>query len=210
MLNFLQAGLRRLLTRWRVAGKRHFLEYGHDLHVGKGALIWAPQRIRIGNSVYIGKDVCLEANCEIGHHCLIANRVGIVGRHDHDFSVAGVPVRFSPWIGSRSVNPSHLAEKAVVEDDVWIGFGAIVLTGVTIGRGSIVAAGSTVTRDIPPYSIAAGSPAKVVGQRFADPAQIAAHELSIRTGRFLSSERGFDHFVIQPGPSAPSSAGHQP
>ena len=52
-----------------------------------------------------------------------------------------------------------------IEDDVWIGFGALILSGVTIGQGSVVAAGSVVVNDIPPYSIAVGIPAKVIKRR---------------------------------------------
>jgi serine acetyltransferase len=55
-----------------------------------------------------------------------------------------------------------------IEDDVWIGSGAIVLSGVTIGRGSVVGAGSVVTKSIPPYSVAVGNPARVVKRRFRD------------------------------------------
>jgi acetyltransferase-like isoleucine patch superfamily enzyme len=53
-----------------------------------------------------------------------------------------------------------------VEDDVWIGHGAIIVAGVTIGTGSIVAAGSVVTRDVPPFSIVGGNPARVIKMRF--------------------------------------------
>jgi galactoside O-acetyltransferase len=57
------------------------------------------------------------------------------------------------------------AEGIVVEDDVWLGSGAIVLDGVHIGRGSVIGAGAVVTEDLPPYSIAVGSPARVVRDR---------------------------------------------
>ena len=53
----------------------------------------------------------------------------------------------------------------VIGDYVWIGGGAIILPGVTIGEGSIIGAGSVVSRDIPPYSVAIGSPAKVIKHR---------------------------------------------
>lgn len=53
----------------------------------------------------------------------------------------------------------------VIEDDVWMGARCMVMPGVTIGRGSIIAAGAVVTKDIPPYSVAAGVPAKVVRSR---------------------------------------------
>jgi acetyltransferase-like isoleucine patch superfamily enzyme len=141
----------------------------------------------------------LEANCRIGDYCLIANSVAIVGRHDHDFAAVGFPVRFAPWIGSQRFPSPYIDEESVIEDDVWIGYGSIVLTGLTIGRGSVIAAGSVVTRDIPPYSIAAGVPARVIGKRFADQAIIARHESAIRDGHFRFSERGYDHCLIEPG-----------
>ena len=61
------------------------------------------------------------------------------------------------------------ARGITVEDDVWIGAGAIVTDGVTIGRGAVVAAGAVVTRDVPPRTVAAGSPARVV-REVGDPA----------------------------------------
>ena len=51
-----------------------------------------------------------------------------------------------------------------IEDDAWIGAGAIILPGVTIHKGAIVGAGSVVTKDVPPYSIVAGNPARVIRQ----------------------------------------------
>ncbi|WP_330218339.1 acyltransferase [Ornatilinea apprima] len=60
------------------------------------------------------------------------------------------------------VDQGITAEGIVIDDDVWIGSGAIVLDGVTIGKGSVIAAGAVVTKDIPPHSVAAGVPAKVI------------------------------------------------
>lgn len=181
-----------------VVGKSSYLTFGCDLHVGKGTRLWAPKRLVVGDCVYIGKSVHIEANCRIGNYCLIANRVAIIGRHDHNFSAVGFPVRFSPWIGSRRIPSQYADEEAVIEDDVWLGYGVIVLTGVTVGRGSVVAAGSVVTRDIPRYVIAAGVPAKVIGRRFEDQTTIDRHEAAIRNGQFIFSERSYDHCVIEP------------
>jgi acetyltransferase-like isoleucine patch superfamily enzyme len=189
---------RRLQTKIKTLSCRKVLTHGVDLHLGARTRIWAPDHVRMGDQVYVGKDVHIEANCLIGNYCLIANRVAIVGRHDHDFSVVGFPVRFSPWVGSKRYPSQYLNEEAVIEDDVWLGYATIVLTGVTVGRGSVVAAGSVVTRDIPPYSIAAGVPAKVIGRRFEDQATIDRHEAAIRDGRFRFSERGYDYCVIEP------------
>ena len=87
----LLAGLRRLQTRVLLLGKSKFLAYGPGLHIGQGTRLWAPKSLRIGSGVYIGKHVHIEANCEIGDYCLLANRVAIIGRHDHDFSAIGFP-----------------------------------------------------------------------------------------------------------------------
>lgn len=197
-LNLALAVYRRFRTRLTLLRSKKIRSVGKDLHIGTNTRLWAPTSITIGKGVYIGKDVHIEANCHIGDYCLLANRVAIIGRHDHDFSAVGYPVRFSPWIGSERLASQYINEQATIEDDVWLGFSAVVLTGVTIGRGSIVAAGSVVTRDIPPYSIAAGVPAKVIGQRFRDHATIALHESAIRYGRFRFSERSFDHCLIEP------------
>lgn len=195
--SILAAG-RRLQTKIKALACRKVLSHGAHLHLGARTRICAPEKVAVGSNVYIGKDVHIEANCEIGDYCLIANRVAIVGRHDHDFSAVGFPVRYAPWVGSARFSNPYTPEKAVIESDVWIGYGAIVLTGVTIGRGSIVAAGSVVTKSLPPYSIAAGVPAKVIGQRFSDAAVISRHEAAIEAGYFSFSERGYDYCVIEP------------
>ncbi|MGC3973859.1 MAG: DapH/DapD/GlmU-related protein [Nitrospira sp.] len=56
----------------------------------------------------------------------------------------------------------------MIEDDAWIGFGAVIMAGVQIGRGAIIGAGSVVTKSVPAYEIHAGVPAKKIGERFTD------------------------------------------
>jgi acetyltransferase-like isoleucine patch superfamily enzyme len=152
----------RLLVRLAV---RANVEVGVGFHVGPGSVIWAPRHLRIGNDVYVGKGVTIQVDGEIGDAVLIANSVGIVGRTDHDIRQVGVPIRRAAWVGDQ---PESLSRITHVGSDVWIGFGAIVLSGVSIGDSSIVAAGSIVTKDVPKNSIVAGAPAQVRGQRFSD------------------------------------------
>ena len=64
----------------------------------------------------------------------------------------------------------------VIETDAWIGCGAILIAGVRIGRGAIVAAGAVVTKDVPPYEIHGGTPARKIGDRFPDPAARKLHD----------------------------------
>ena len=73
--------------------------------------------------------------------------------------------------GSHDVNSKHFNGKFLpinISDYVWIGCGAIILQNVNIGKGAVIAAGAVVTKDIPPYSIAAGVPAKIIGERTKD------------------------------------------
>jgi acetyltransferase-like isoleucine patch superfamily enzyme len=178
---------------------RSVKSFGKDLHVGARSTLWAPVGIDIGHSVYIGKDVLIECNAEIGDYVMIANRVAMVGRHDHDFRTVGVPVRFSPWVGCTNPPSPYRDEKVVIEPDVWLGFGAVVLSGVRVGRGAIVAAGSVVTKSVEPYSIVGGNPARQIGRRFTDETLKAEHEQRIRNGSFVFSERGYDHWIVKPG-----------
>lgn len=201
MSSALKAGLRRLATRWRVWRHPSIKQCGADVHIGVGCSFWASQGISIGAQSYIGKHVSIETNAQIGRYALIANRVAFVGRHDHEYSRLGVPTRFGRWVGAVDADPAIAQSGVVVEDDVWLGYAAIILSGVRIGRGAIVAAGSLVTADVPAYAIVGGVPAKVMGARFTDPAQIAAHERAIATGQFSFSERGYEFWTVRPGDS---------
>lgn len=198
MFGLILAVARRLRTWVKLKASGSVRSVGPGLHIGGGVRLWAPDRIDIGSNVYIGKQVLVECNADIGDFVLIANRVAFVGRNDHDFRVVGVPVRFSPWVGDRKRVSQHRQEKVVIESDAWIGYGAIVLTGVRVGRGAIVAAGSVVTRDVAPYQVVGGNPAKPIGCRFADDRDIRRHEAGISGGRFILSERGYEHWIVEP------------
>ena len=204
MLNVLKqlvaAGMRRLATRYRLSRCRAPARvFGTDLHLGSRPRLWAPERIEIGDHSYLGHEVHIETNCRIGRHVLIANRVALVGRRDHDFRTLGVPVRFGHWVGSNGTPSPFRAEAVLIDDDVWLGYGATVLSGVHVGRGAIVAAGSVVREDVAAYTIVGGNPAVPIGKRFDSLEEIAAHEAMIRNGTFRSSERGFDHWLVRPG-----------
>ena len=84
------------------------------------------------------------------------------GNHRHDV-LLNFPLNYY-YFGERGTSYSN--GPIVVEDDVWIGMDAIILSGLTIGQGAVIAAGSVVTKSIPPYAIAGGNPAKVINYRF--------------------------------------------
>lgn len=112
--------------------------------------------ISIGSNTTIG-DYCSlygQAGLSIGANVLVASGVRIVPS-SHVFEDVSVPINAQGMVG-----------KGVrIGDDTWIGTNVVVLDGVTIGQGAIVGAGSVVTRDVPEYGIAVGSPAKVVRYR---------------------------------------------
>jgi acetyltransferase-like isoleucine patch superfamily enzyme len=157
----------------RLYAVRANVRLGRAVHIGLGTILWAPKSLVVGDDVYIGKGCTIECDGSIGSGVLIGNRVGLVGRNDHDFRCVGATVRRAPSVrdpGGPASTP------LVIEDDVWIGYGAIVLSGVTVARGAVVAAGAVVTNDVPAYAVVAGNPARIVGRRFDDDEQ-RAHEL---------------------------------
>lgn len=151
------------------------ISIGNNTTFGRGTVFQAPNKMTVGNNVYIGKYCTLQADMEIGNNIDIANNVGMIGKYDHDYSKVGVSIKDAPWIGDASYDFKGKNQKIIIDDDVWIGFGSIVFTGVHVHRGAIIAAGSIVTKDVPPYAIVAGNPAKIKGYRFTEE-QIQEHE----------------------------------
>lgn len=137
--------------------------------------MWAKHSLRIGDNFYIGKFSQIECDAEIGDNVIIANRVALIGRYDHHYQQFGTPIRLASSIRDADYSWKGLNDKIKIEDDVWIGYGAIILGGVTIGQGSIVAAGSVVSRDVESYTIYAGIPAKKVRNRFETESDLQKH-----------------------------------
>lgn len=115
-------------------------------------LIGDPEII-LGNNFYLNAHCHFLGEIKIGDNVMIGPKTIIWGR-DHGMEL-GTPMNKQP----------HKKEPIIIEDDVWIGAGAIILKGVKIGTGAVIGAGSLVTKNIPPYAIALGSPAKVVKYR---------------------------------------------
>ncbi|NJL49063.1 MAG: acyltransferase [Leptolyngbyaceae cyanobacterium SM2_5_2] len=112
-------------------------------------------QIKIGSNTYIGPFSYLSGEyISIGKNCLIAPYVGIFA-NNHVFEDPSCPI----------CEQGHTYQGIVIEDDCWIGAGTKILDGVSIGQGSVVGAGSVVTKDLPPYSVAVGVPAKVIKKR---------------------------------------------
>jgi len=101
---------------------------------------------------------------KIGHFCSIANGVKFILNSDHPTNyISTYP--FKTKILNSGLDAISKGD-IIVDDDVWIGENSLILSGVHIGQGAIVAAGAVVTKDVPPYAIVGGVPAKVIKFRF--------------------------------------------
>ena len=150
---------------------------GAGFHAGARVRLWAKSKLVIGKHFYIGRDSQIETDCVIGDYVILGNRVGIVGRYDHHYQQTGVPTRMASQIRDADYSWKGLDNLTIIENDVWIGYGAIVMSGVKIGQGSIIAAGALVNKDVEPYSIYGGVPAKKIKDRFNSPADLNEHLL---------------------------------
>lgn len=124
-------------------------------------------RVEVGIGTYGSLNILMHNknnNLKIGSYCSIAPNVVFVVESDHRLDlVSTFPFKSKVFLeGEEAISKGDI----VIEDDVWIGCGSIVLSGVHIGQGAVIAAGSVVTRDVPEYAIVGGVPAKVVKFRF--------------------------------------------
>ncbi|WP_373317267.1 CatB-related O-acetyltransferase [Chitinibacter tainanensis] len=145
----------------------------------RNSLIHKTAAVEAGSSLYcstMGKYSFCGYDCEIyysliGNYCSIANNVTIGGAR-HPMEWIGMSPVF--YAGRDSVKKKFSEfelddiRTTNIGNDVWIGKSAIVLSGVTIGNGAVVGAGSVVTKDVAPYAIVAGNPAKVIRYRFSE------------------------------------------
>ena len=117
---------------------------------------------RVGNrrNVSIGDDCGINSGVYILGHSRVVIGDNVVLSVDAKLIDAGLDLSNFAYIKK----PQHVSSFVIIEDDVWIGAGAIVLPGVTVGKKSVVGAGSVLTRDVAPFTIVAGNPARPIGR----------------------------------------------
>jgi acetyltransferase-like isoleucine patch superfamily enzyme len=153
------------------------VEVGDDFlaYYGVEICAWGSGNIHIGShcTFTTGARIDCRESVKIGDYVLFGGRISDFEGHPTDPEERAAEIDYSHnnlWPSfslnkknpSRPFVPSFKSKPVVIEDKVWIAINTLVLKGVTIGYGSIVAAGAVVTEDVPPYSIVAGNPAKVV------------------------------------------------
>lgn len=158
--------IKKLHDLYRVKIRWSHFSIGKNFHAGQFVYMWAKHNIVIGDNFHIGRFSMIETDAEIGNNVIFSSSVSLIGRYDHHYQQPGMPIRLASRISDKDYNWKGLNLKVEIGDDVWVGLGSIILSGVKIGQGSIIAAGSVVTKDVEPFSIYGGNPAKKIRSRF--------------------------------------------
>jgi acetyltransferase-like isoleucine patch superfamily enzyme len=130
---------------------------GDKVSIQENTLVSANRgHVAIGDNSWLGPNsvICGNGGVDIGEHVMVASHC-VINTVSHNFANIEIPMN------CQGTN----CDPVTIEDDVWIGTGAIILQGVRIGRGSIIGAGAVVTKSIPPFSIALGVPARITASR---------------------------------------------
>ncbi len=155
MSNWNRLDVIKRLRGWHYSGL--LAHAGAGLRVAEKVMINNPSMVYVGDHCYLGTGVQLypwNERITIGNNVLVAAGVRMITRK-HGFAELDRPMSAQGYDNA----------PIIIEDDVWIGFQAVILPGVTIGQGSIVGANAVVTKDVEPHSIVGGVPARLIRKR---------------------------------------------
>jgi len=139
-------GLRLRLYLYRRIG----MKVGKNCVVRRGVYLGSPNELELGDGTFLGRaSLYCTGGVKIGKNVNVSDGAVIITAK-HDVNSPQFEARYEP---------------ITIEDWAWVATNAIVLAGVTVGEGAVVAAGAVVTKDVAPYSIVGGNPAKVIGER---------------------------------------------
>lgn len=148
----------RAKRKWRKMNPHNFTSISFEVD---------PKKVLVGNGTYgelIIYNNGTDSVVKIGHYCSIGPNVTFLVGAEHEMNqISTYP--FKTMILKEGEEATSKGD-IVVDDDVWIGYGSIILSGVHIGQGAVIAAGSIVTKDVEPYAIVAGNPARILKYRF--------------------------------------------
>jgi len=141
----------------------------NKLEIGDGSIIDGTiffdrddAKVIIGSNSYVNGSIISAEEIEIGNDVLIAWGCHIVDHNSHALLSVNRARDVKDWYNGQKDWSKVKRKRVHISDKAWIGFNSIILKGVTIGEGAVVAAGSVVTKDVPPYTIVGGNPAKLI------------------------------------------------
>lgn len=184
LISWIYRAMNRLLMHIH---KNRFRKCGKNVKFFPLSSDFVYENIEIGNDVCINERAsfkCYIAHLHIGNKVLFGPNVTIRGGI-HPYYVAG---RFIKDIGEHEKSPED-DQDVYIDDDVWVGCNVTILKGVHIGRGAVVAAGAVVTKDVAPFTIAGGVPAKKIGNRFKSVEETILHDQTLWPNNTISVEQ---------------------
>ena len=153
-------------------------KFGKNLNIGRNCAIskgvYIENNVTIGDCTYISSNSNIYSDVTIGKFCSIAPNVDIAPGEHNVYNVSTHPIMYnSIWRRKLNIEENEVYEKTIggydketkIGNDVWIALNVFIKRGITIGDGAVIGAGSVVTKDVEPYSIVAGNPAKVIKYR---------------------------------------------
>lgn len=150
-----------------VIGQDSFVSHsklGYHVQINRRNII---EGVSVGRFSYTGANTVLKT-AEIGNFCSLSWNISATGnRHDYR-KLTAHPVAQLSSFGIAEEDEPHENRKIVIGNDVWIGANACIMPGVKIGDGSVIGAGAIVTKDVPPFAVVAGNPARILKYRFSD------------------------------------------
>lgn len=135
----------------KLCGKLMFDYTGKNVNIGRK--IRFSKQVSLGSNSSIGDNAYISGELQIGDNVMIAPKCSFIAI-EHEFD------KDNPC-----VHVGNVGKKICIKDNAWIGYGAIILAGVTVGEGGVVGAGAVVTKDVEPYSVVGGVPAKKIKMR---------------------------------------------
>ena len=140
-------------------------------HIHRGCKV---RTTNVGAHSYVAAHTWL-TNTDVGRFCSIGNNV-VAGLATHTLTFASTSPIFTlhrnatrvAWLSEDVAENTDDIPRTIICDDAWIGSNAMLMSGVTVGVGAAVGAGAVVTRDVPPYAIVAGVPARIIKYRFSE------------------------------------------
>jgi len=134
---------------------RSKISFGNNAYIGSGADFYIPEFLDVQDNVSIGGNCIIQTNLVIGKNSLISTNVSFIG-NDHDLSLN----HDSAYHSGRN-KPASI----ILEGNNFVGFGVTILGNITIGEGAVIGAGSFVNKDVAPFTVVAGIPAKYIKAR---------------------------------------------